>query len=510
MSKMSKTTWKRTAPPSVAGKKLLILTSQDSAFAGEDWAGRAEVVETAMICRALGVPFEIRTTASVDGWSNTAMQAAFCAAVIPRCQWNPYLTPPAGYPYAQKWINGQKPIPAVIAAQRELYALAHETYGTIKTGSTADTDITADTYSTALDEYGSTIRIYCASGYAEGRARFAANLDPGDTLATALVTKASGTGAGKAIHWRRVHESGASVDYFYLYHPLLWVVTALKRAGITPATVGMEPHVIRLDVDDVTLLPDDGDGHAHGLEDLAAWLRTRNAVALCGLDSIETMTPGAKAVLIEGSDVFKCMVHDHTNTYWSSDASPWDTVDGKLNGALGHYARIATVRAGGFNIEDSGAASGHYYLPGNTATLLGYKAMAKAGVRVVRASPAQGLWGWRAGRYRYEESGNRYPVQLIPSETQHMTWSAKSIAAARGATAYAEYAYNIVRDGMGVDRRKERNVLYFHGPNFAYDTVQGYDNPGLDYLNLLDPIVALSGGWVRWAGEQDLIKLATG
>ena len=339
--------------------------------------------------------------------------------------------------------------------------------------------------------------------------------------------------AAEAVLWPVSDPSKASIaklvgkDVYYItlgsycdnMSRMLVVLQALKLTGETP-----RPITLRIDIDDAVTL---GATQVQGLYDFADWLRAKRAVAIITL-GLEANAPVAEVrnCIIANSDVFRCIIHSHNDSPFLDDEPHDDeeypgyaTIELKLER---HAEQVLFYRNQGYTVYPAGP-SGHFNLPMNSASRLGRRALAVLGVKSLRKSHIA---------VEYADSPNR--AAFDTTEEDHVCYWYRITPGIGVLIAQDEYtkaelytAYNatadsvlaaaiIIMSGSGQEgcmlpilSSGPRSVVWCHAGNFADDGTENADNPGMEWFNILDQMVQFSGGWIKWADDVDLAKMAT-
>lgn len=243
-----------------------------------------------------------------------------------------------------------------------------------------------------------TYKVYCRNSGAEG------SLYTLNANGTALWTASAGT-EGLAAVWKLATKQ---VHFTRFRFPIFCVLYALNIAGLTP----LKPYALRIDLDDMWGMGDQGIG---GLEDLIKWARSKGAVLLCGIDAMSASLiehSAVRALLKANTDMCKIIDHTHTvnagATYeYLYDDTAYPTVADKITE---RERVLGALRAAGYQVNDDGYL-GHYYLPHNRASIIGFQALAKMGVKVIRNATT--LFGYNTCPFIYDNGVNRYVMRLV-------------------------------------------------------------------------------------------------
>lgn len=334
--------------------------------------------------------------------------------------------------------------------------------------------------------------------YARGGAGcYVYNLDPNDPYVENLVFDSD----GRSLMWRRNHQledpSKKPVVYCGAENlPMLITLELLKISGVPPRPLPFA--ICSDDAEDYKSLASDG------LPALTEWCRAHGTIVINGLDSVErTMPADVKQHLIDNADVHKFIIHDHQGDYWENTSYTVDDV------IAHHQARTAQLRALGFPMQDMGA-NGVYYTPMNGASLAGLQAMAKLGVRSLRAqtisTPQSPLYR-RGINFTFKDTdGKVYQLTVVGEQHLDGAWDQTTLAqleASIGATGdFNKFGNWIQATRLDFMIRGPDPLIQMHGINF--NGGEYGDNPALTWIKLVDEFVANSGGWLKWADFDDL------
>jgi hypothetical protein len=485
--------------------KILVIGSHSSVAppAIIDVFSRGDVVPVFGEMAILGVEYDCLNEAQANALSDAQLLANYYAALIPLAYYHAWNL--AGKAL-QDWINGTKPIPVVIASVGNMYNMVNDP-NSINTGASGDTDISGNGYFETTSYLGGKLSVKGAAVRADMTCRYASTLVAADVASGAVVNRLW-QADGKSLWWTKTNGSGGStVDYMNISCPMMWVGVCHERAGLLPP----KPFYYTLANDDIEEVEADGDGNCLGLVDLITWAKTpsiikpRGAAIQFGLDDLSIMPAHASELLLNPTnwDVCKFNVHEATLGYWGNLGvdGTYDTVEKKLTA---HRAAITARRAAGYPIEDTGMVAGHYYIPQNTATELGYKALAKSGCKLLRTTPDSNILKMTGSKFIYREGDTRYAFDTHMWRGGHLDWDGKTVADAylngiaeqqqRNTT--IAYAFNSWR------RLYHQRTIYGHGPNLCLDAVQGWDNPMMYYLRMVEDFMELCGGCLQFASYE--------
>jgi hypothetical protein len=491
--------------------KFLVIGSHSSVAppAIIDVGSRGDVTPVFGELATLGVEYDYLNENQANALTDAELEARYYAALIPLAYYHAWNL--AGKPL-QAWINGDKPIPVVIASVGNMYNMVNDP-NSINTGASAEADISANGYFEATSYLGGKLGIKGQAVRADMTCRYASTLEAAD-VASGAVTNRLWQADGKSFWWTKHNGSGGStVDYMNISCPMLWVGVCHERAGLLPP----KPFYYTLANDDVEEVVADGDGNCLGLAEVIQWAKTpsiikpHGAVIQFGLDDLAIMPPHARELLLDPHnwDVCKYNVHEATLGYWGNAGvdGAYNTLQKKLDA---HTAAIAARRAAGYPIEYNGMVAGHYYIPQNTATPLGYQALAKAGCKLLRTTPDSNLLKMTGSKFIFSEGDARYAFDTHMWRGGHPDWDGKTVADAylNGVAEQQQrnttiaYAFNQWR------RFYQQRTVYFHGPNLCKDAAQGWDNPMLYYLRMVEDFMELCGGCLQFADYEVMQAMA--
>ena len=404
----------------------------------------------------------------------------------------------------QSWLNGSRTIPVVASDCHSSTSLVQASG--CDTGITARSSGGAAAFETTTPEGISLCWVATSDMF---------TLDTSPVTAEAVLASSEAT-ANVAIA-RLIAPSGGSEVYYIPWGAanvwmsrMLIVLQALKLAGVTP-----RPIPLRIDVDDAAWIPASG---VQGLYDFADWLRAKSAVAIMTLGH-EDDAPAAEvqACVIANSDVFRCMIHSHTDSPFLDDVT-YPDIATKL---ARHDEQVEFYRAKGYTVYPAGPF-GHLNLPLNTSSRIGRRALGVLGVKVLRGGFIGVEYTGEADRTSFvttKQGGVCYwyrmgtNVGLAIAYTQYTKAEMYTAYLAPGDP--IKTAANMMMQGGSVPAgtmltilsSNRKRIVWCHAGNFA-DNGTTYDNPGLAWLNILDQMVEFSGGWVKWADDADLEKWA--
>jgi hypothetical protein len=544
---------------------LLVCVNRYNAGNSYETAGTIRFLR---VLDALGVDYVVKKPGDVS----TTQSLAYSGCLL--------LNASSGHTDCKPWMKGNHSIPVFVVGADWSGDLVKATG--CETGADAGIDSGEAGYPTASFYItDGTYKVYCCNSGSEG-ALYTLN-----TNGTAVWTASAGT-AGLAAVWKL-----ATKDVYFtrFRYPIFCVLYALRLAGLTPA----KPYALRIDLDDMWGIGDQGIG---GLEDLIAWARTKGAVLLCGVDATSAACmehTTARAVLQANSDVCKIVDHVHTvnagATYeYLYDDTAYPTVASKI---AERQRVIGILQAAGYRVSEDGYL-GHYHLPYNRASIKGLQALAKMGVKVVRAvAPISGTnsFGYNSCPFVYDDGTIRYTMRMVkgcqvlcgndtPNQakvvdkqstkeenfTLYMAQSgwmmldmvcscdyqgfpAPGPIAMEHVAAYADtthlparqastdYAVSDIVVPSDYDEATYNGFYYrctvagttSSGADPTWPTTtngtvndgtvtwkldsqvssRGGDNPGLWVLQAADELVRFSNGWLKWAGYEDLIRMAS-
>ena len=527
----------------------------------------ANTIQFLRVLDSLGVDYVVKKPGDV----NTTQSLSYSGCLL--------LWASSGTAECKPWMRGDHSIPVLCVGADWDGDLVKET--NCETG--ADSGISSGTegYPTASFYItDGTYMVYCRNSGTEG------SLYTLNANGTALWTASAGT-EGLAAIWKLATKD---VHFTRFRYPIFCVLYALNIAGLTPA----KPYALRIDLDDMWNMGAEGIG---GFEELIEWARSKGAMLLCGLDAISagcTEHPAVRSMLQANTDVCKIIDHVHTvnagaNYEYLYDDTAYPTVALKI---AERQRVLGVLQAAGYQVSEDGYL-GHYYLPADRATIIGFQALAKMGVKLVRdrkAAAGTNPFGYNTCPFIYDDEMNRYVMRLMKGSQvlAGNTTPNQAKVIDNQSTKEANFALYMAQNGwMLLDVICSCDYLGFPGPgpiamehvaayadtthlpkreastnyavgdivvpsNFeeaAYNgfyyrctvagetdsggdptwptttngtvsdgtvtwkldsqmTSRGGDNPGMWVLNALDEIVRFSNGWLKWAGEGELARMA--
>lgn len=285
------------------------------------------------------------------------------------------------------WVTGEKGIPSM----SWLLNAVNDGGAGVTTGATARSAAKTDTYQVYTDADGN--RLYqTKNDYYGGPSNYTYTLDAADANVEVLLTDPADE-TYPAACWRRRNPTTGVWCGFTGIHSFTsaMVLTWLRNLDIAP----VNPIPLQIEIDEAegkdSTHVEQGPGIASGIQQFAEWLRARNAVAMIGLSAgFGEYWPEVKAAIQDNSDVYACFLHDHAyniffpNGNYYTECTGYETVEKKVAKV---YECTAQLQAWGFQIADNGGAFGaHAPMPGNGITYMGFKALAKLGLRTMRSA----------------------------------------------------------------------------------------------------------------------------